>query len=255
MVTVTEILGGKERKEFVEVAKVDDENVYYAKYGWPDLLSAPIASVERNTDHIGANPFGREIRNQSYQIDIEQLLWRGGFDARHRTERMEKYFGVAVPEICLNPMVIDKDGNEVEYQRGLVWSLEQKQMLIESIYNHVEIGKFVFRKRSFDWVEKRIKAGKIEHTAFADLVDGKQRYSAIVEFVEGKFPDLHGNYFNDLSGEAQRQFKGYRHLTYVELDEKTTDEDTLAVFLAINFTGVPMSKEHIDYVRTIKVNV
>src|SRR5690606_26740653 len=82
-VTVTEILGGKERKEFVEVAKVDDENVYYAKYGWPDLLSAPIASVERNTEHIGANSFGREIRNQSYQIDIEQLLWRGGFDARH----------------------------------------------------------------------------------------------------------------------------------------------------------------------------
>lgn len=254
-VTVTEILGGKERKEFVEVAKVDDENVYYAKYGWPDLLSAPIASVERNTDHIGANPFGREIRNQSYQIDIEQLLWRGGFDARHRTERMEKYFGVAVPETCLNPMVIDKDGNEVEYQRGLVWSLEQKQMLIESIYNHVEIGKFVFRKRSFNWVEKRMKAGKIEHTAFADLVDGKQRYSAIVEFVEGKFPDLHGNYFNDLSGEAQRQFKGYRHLTYVELDENTSDADTLAVFLAINFSGVPMSKEHIDYVKTIKVNV
>lgn len=244
---------GKERREFVEVEAIDDTNVYYKKYGYRELQSAPLTNVERDTDHIGANPFGREIRNTSYQIDIEQLFWRGGFDARHRTERMEKYFGVAVPETCLNPMVIDENGNEVEYQRGLVWSLEQKQLLIESIYNHVEIGKFVFRKRSFSWVEKRINGGKIEHTAFADLVDGKQRYTTLVDFVEGKFPDLHGNYFNDLSGQAQRQFRGYRHLTYVELDEHTTDADTLAVFLAINFTGVPMSKDHIDYVRTIKI--
>lgn len=253
-VTVMEVsYDGKERREYVEVAKVDADKVYFAKYGYQELQSAPLTNVVRDTDHIGENPFAREIRNQSYQIDIEQLYWRGGYDARHRTERTEKYFGVPVPELCLNPMVIDENGNEVEYQRGLVWSLEQKQLLIESIYNHVEIGKFVFRKRSFSWVEKRMKAGKVEHTAFADLVDGKQRYTTLVEFVEGKFPDLRGNYFNDLSGQAQRKFKGYRHLTYVELDENTTDADTLAVFLAINFTGVPMSKEHIDYVKSIKI--
>jgi len=134
-----------------------------------------------------------------------------------------------------------------------VWTLEQKQLLIESIYNHVEIGKFVLRSRPWDWVEGRVKEGKLEHTAFKDLVDGKQRFTALVEFVSGKFADLQGNHFDDLSYLAQRRFLSYRHLTYVELGEKSTDEDTLKTFLAINHTGKPMSKEHIEFVKSINI--
>jgi hypothetical protein len=42
-------------------------------------------------------------------------------------------------------------------------------------------------------------------------------------------------------------------MSYIELDENSTDKDVLSVFLAINFTGVPMSKEHIEYVKSIKI--
>jgi hypothetical protein len=251
--TVTVTSYGKTNQKYVQIDSADDENVYYKEHGYNNLQSCPLANVERCVRHIGVNPFKPELRATAYQIDTEQLFWRCGFDRREKEERTEKYFGVRVPETCLNPMVIDEQGNEVEYQRGLVWTLEQKQLLIESIYNNVEIGKFVLRKRSFGWVEKRVKAGKIEHTAFSDLVDGKQRFTTLVSFFQNEFPDMHGNYFSDLSESAQRKFFGYRQLTYLELDENSTDKDALAVFLAINFTGVPMSKEHIEYVKSIKV--
>ena len=252
-VTVTITSYGKTNKKYVQVASADDKNVYYNEYGYHELQTCPLANVERCVRHIGNNPFKAEIRATGYQIDIEQLFYRCGFDRREKMERSEKYFGVPVPETCLNPTVIDENGNEVEYQRGLVWTLEQKQLLIESVYNNVEIGKFVLRKRSFKWVEKRIAAGKIEHTAFSDLVDGKQRFTALMGFYLNEFPDMHGNYFSDISEAAQRRFTAYRQLTYMELDEDSTDKDTIATFLAINFTGVPMSKEHIAYVKSINI--
>jgi len=238
---------------WVDVVKIDEEFIYFQKYNYRELQKRKISDVVKNTTHIGVNPFKPEIRMESYQIDIEALFWRCGWDSKEKTDRSEKYFGVPVPEICLNPMVIGKDGSEYEYQRGLVWTLEQKQLLIESVYNNVEIGKYVFRKRSFNWVEARVKAGKLEHTAFADLVDGKQRFTALMEFFSNVFPDMAGNYFSELSETAQRHFRSYRHLTFVQLDEKATDKDTLATFLAINFTGVPMSIDHINFVKSIKI--
>jgi hypothetical protein len=241
------------QESWVDVLKMDTEYIYFQKYGYHGLQKRKITDVKKNTVHIGADPFKPEIRMGSYQIDIEALFYRCGWDSKEKMERSEKHFGVPVPEICLNPMVIGEDGSEQEYQRGLIWTLLQKQLLIESVYNNVEIGKFVFRKRSYDWVEARMNAKKYEHTAFADLVDGKQRFTALMEFFSDKFPDMSGNYFSDLSNAAQRHFKNYRHLTFVQLDEKASDKDTLATFLAINFSGVPMSIDHINYVKSIKV--
>jgi len=250
---VTVPIESSNKTEYVEVKKIDSKYVYYNKYNYPNLLFCPIEKAVRCTRHIGANPFKSEIQTTSYQIDMEQLLWRCGYDRKERMERNEKYFKVPIQETCLNPTVIDEQGNEVEYQRGLVWSLEQKQLLIESIYNNIEIGKFVIRKRSFNWVEKRVKEGKILNTAFNDLVDGKQRFTAILGFIQNEFPDMNGNYFDELSEKSKRRFMSYRYMTYVELDENATDKDVLSVFLAINFAGVPMSKEHIEYVKSIKV--
>jgi uncharacterized protein with ParB-like and HNH nuclease domain len=160
---------------------------------------------------------------------------------------------ILVPEVCDCPMVINEAGEEVEYQRGLVWSLEQKQLLIMSIWNQIEIGKVVIRKRNYNWVINRLKAGKKEHTAFADLVDGKQRVNAIVSYIKGEFSDMNGIYWYDLSENAKRKFLSYRNVMLVEMDDKTSDADVLAAFLAINFTGVPMSMEHIKFVQSIKI--
>jgi Protein of unknown function DUF262 len=235
-----------DQESWEDVVKVDSEFVYYRKYGYSELQKRKLTDVRKNPYKIGTNPFQPELRMTSYQTDVEQLFWRGGYEKSNRTERNEKYFGVPIPEATINPIIVNEKGEDVEYQRGLVWTLEQKQLLIESMYNNIEIGKFVFRKRTFQWVEKRVKQGKIANTAFMDLVDGKQRYTTLIEFFESKFPDLAGNYYSELSNEAQRKFTGYRQMTYVELDENTTDRDVLNVFLS-------MSKEHIEFVKSIKV--
>src|SRR5690242_1625156 len=107
------------REEYVEVAKVDSENIYFYRYGYRELQSIKISEVRKYTSHIGVNPFQKEIRATAYQIDIEQLFWRCGFDRREKEERMEKWLGVPIPETTLNPAVVGEDGNDVEYQRGL----------------------------------------------------------------------------------------------------------------------------------------
>lgn len=235
-----------------KVIKIDNEYAYFKQDSYHELQKIKLCDVEKSTFYIGVNLFSEDKYHQKYAIDIEGLIWRCGFE-RDGKSRMENYFKVNIPETCLNPMVIDSKGNETEFQRGLVWNLEQKQLLIESIYNNVEIGKFVFRKRDFHWVENRIKEGKIEHTAFMDLIDGKQRFTAIYEFMNNNFSDLHGNYYNDFSDKAKVRFRRYDNLTYVEMNEDTKDEDVIKQFLAINFTGVPMSRDHIEFVKSIKL--
>ena len=242
-----------EHKSTVKITNIigSGSTITFNVHGY-GTLSRELHEIERCASHIGNNSFKDYSRVESYKIDIEQLLYRAGKD-RNYENRMERYFGIDVPDCNINPIVINNKGKEVDYQRGLVWSTEQKQLLIESIYNRIEIGKFVFRKREFKWVKSRIEAGLVKNTAFNDLIDGKQRLSAILEFIEDKYKDLHGSLYSEMSRKAQQEFMGYMGLTYVELPETTTDAQVIEQFLAINFTGVPMSREHISKIKRIKL--
>lgn len=84
-----------------------------------------------------------------------------------------------------------------------------------------------------------------------DIVDGKQRLHTIYEFINNQFSDSYGNYWNDLSEEARRMFENSRTLTFAQMDESTTDQDVINAFLHVNFAGVPMSHEHIEYVKEL----
>lgn len=67
-----------------------------------------------------------------------------------------------------------------EYQRkGGVWTLEKKQLLIDSILNKYDLPKIYFHQ--FDR-EERAKSGK----SFA-IIDGKQRLETIWGFIDGDF--------------------------------------------------------------------
>lgn len=69
------------------------------------------------------------------------------------------------------------------YQRKLVWTLEEKQKLIDSILKKYPIPAILL-------AEKEGKAGEYE------IIDGLQRLHAILSFIETNFPDSNGNYFN-----------------------------------------------------------
>lgn len=99
-----------------------------------------------------------------------------------------------------------------EYQRGAVWSLEKKQLLIDTILRGYDIPKIYVRKlpdgQPHDW----------------EVVDGQQRLTAIFEFSENKFslgqesddfpshPDwkLSGKYFSDLNGDQLGKLQGFQ---------------------------------------------
>jgi hypothetical protein len=198
-------------------------------------------------DDCGVNPFVGEMFDINfYHTDITTLLFKMNLNNNGEENTNETFRG-----INMNPYVYNQKGEREYYQRGLVWTLEQKQLLIDSIYNGIEIGKFLFRYNSWERLEElRMLEGK---GYGMDCVDGKQRLNAIISFLRNEFPDSLGNYWSDLSQKAQSKFLHYRNLAYGEMQDGTTDKEVIKTFLTLNFTGVAMSKEHITFIKSIKV--
>lgn len=146
---------------------------------------------------------------------------------------------------------VNKKGEDVVYQRDFCWELKDKQLLIESIYNNIDIGKIILRSRSYEWARDRLINNKT--ASFKEIIDGKQRLEAIISFVQNKYPDLNGYYWKDFSKQSKRRFLDFRALSYGEVGEKGTDEDVKSIFLAVNFTGRVMSQDHIDYVKNLTI--
>lgn len=246
-----------DKKELREFDKQVGDTVYYKLGPGNGVAKAKIADIKKDTRNIGADPFKEPFRARQYNIDMWQLLYRMGWhqimDGDNWELRQQKVDEWQVPEVNFDSCVTGPKGEDIMYQRGLVWSLEDKQLLIESIYNNIEIGKFVIRTREWAWVKKRLSRGQTKYTAFADVVDGKQRLNALLDFVTNQFADLYGNCWCDLSEIARYKFQKYAKFSFFEIDEDVTDADVLRQFLAINFTGASMSKEHIEYVRSIQL--
>lgn len=82
------------------------------------------------------------------------------------------------------------------FQRPLVWTLKQKQRLIESIYIGMPIGSLVWNTCQFP---------KDDRTTDGWLLDGQQRMSAIIEFVQDEFT-VCGNFWSKLLNIEQSHF-------------------------------------------------
>lgn len=79
-----------------------------------------------------------------------------------------------------------------DYQRDLVWNLEQKLSLLDSVFNNIEIGKFTFIKHEFS----------SERTFYYEILDGKQRLSTLCEFYEDRIT-WKGKKFTELLGRTR----------------------------------------------------
>lgn len=249
-------LGVQNKEQMGNTTKVkqlgENDSVFIEEYG--SLREIAKEDYIRNTNHVGYNPFVEKPWNTRMRIiafDLSSIISQI-FDIEKKEFRVEKdYYGYDIPELNWNPTIVDGDGNDVHYQRDFCWSLQDKQLLIDSIYNSLDIGKIIVRKRGYNWPVERAKQGK--ETAFKDIVDGKQRLNAIISFVKGDFCDSEGFYWEDLSSNAKRHFFGFSAVSYGEIEEGATDEDVKAIFLGVNFTGVQMSQEHIDFVKNIRL--
>ena len=151
------------------------------------------------------------------------------------------YFQTELP-MLLNRMFDDYGIDlDPEYQRGNVWTLSQKQALIDSMFKNVDIGKFAIIKRR--WGKN---PNEPETPFLSEMLDGKQRLTAIYEFIIGKFK-FKGLYFHELNPWDQNHIRRYK----INLGETTplTKEQKLRHFLKLNTSGTPVSEEHLDKVR------
>src|ERR1700730_5192958 len=69
------------------------------------------------------------------------------------------------------------------YQRKLVWTLEEKQKLIESILKRYPVPAILLAERE-------------ESPGTYEIIDGLQRLHAIVTFIDTSFPTLDGKLFD-----------------------------------------------------------
>ena len=123
-----------------------------------------------------------------------------------------------------------------DYQRGYVWDQEDKEKLIDSIFNNIDIGKFVF-------IHKRYSSS---NEPLYEILDGKQRVTTLCEFYENKFP-YKDRYFNDLSDKDRWHFLEYG-ISVAEVEE--ADKKTiLKYFLMLNTGGKPMDEKHLNKVK------
>lgn len=124
-----------------------------------------------------------------------------------------------------------------DYQRDYVWTSEDKINLIDSIFKHVDIGKFVFIH--YEWNEHPLNYSY-------EVLDGKQRINAITEFYENRFA-YRSLFFNQLSKREQWHFKEYS-INVAEIS-KITKEQKIRYFLLLNTSGKVMDVEHLKKVE------
>jgi len=124
---------------------------------------------------------------------------------------------------------------DVDYQREHVWSKADKIALIDSIFNNIDIGKFVFVQRNM-----RLR-GKLY-----EILDGKQRLTALCEFYEDRLK-YRGFYFSELGFRDQHKFTDHT-ITYGYL-ENPSKEAIFETFIKLNTCGKPMAEKHINHVK------
>lgn len=216
-------------------------------YPWNTSETVPVDMLIRKVaeERIGVNPFQYPENSQwSRSVTITQS------SVGELIRMLKENAASECPkELNFEPFVETENGERRSYQRPYVWTLENEQALIDSIYLDRNCGLICFRRRDFDWIEKN---KHIPGVAYTDVVDGKQRLHTLERFINDEFTDSYGNYYSDFSVVAQRQFKMANVFSVAWLKEEATDKDALDAFLNINFAGCEMSKEHIDFVRSLR---
>ena len=130
-----------------------------------------------------------------------------------------------------------------DYQRGLVWTKEQKQAFIKALM----IGKAEIQPIFIRNPKKR--EGGLE------VLDGKQRLTTILEYVRGEF-EVEGFYYKDLNS-SDIQIFNYTPMVYTEIkyyDNKVgltmmPTEQKIELFLQVNGYGQHVSDEHLEKIR------
>lgn len=130
------------------------------------------------------------------------------------------------------------------YQRRSVWSQPYKDYFVDTVLlGYPAPAIFLYEDIQDD--------GTTEYS----VVDGKQRLSAVIAFLEGEFPvsesatveRLRGSYFSDLTSDEKRDF--YRYQFSIE-QLPSTDEGTLSnIFDRINKNVARLTPQELRHAK------
>jgi len=109
-----------------------------------------------------------------------------------------------------------------EYQREVIWSRSQKQLLIDSVLEDIDIPKI--------YLAYFVKEHKYE------CIDGKQRISSILDFYNNNLKTIDGKTFEELSD--QSDFLKYSFS--ISIIHEPTDEHISKLFYRLNL-GEPLN--------------
>lgn len=132
-----------------------------------------------------------------------------------------------------------------DYQRDLVWTLEQKQNLIKSIFAGADIGTVYFARQRYDENSK-----KLEVTTF-NVIDGQQRLNAIYEYVNDGFK-VNNLKFSELPQVDKRAFLvNNKCARYVMLFEPSREME-LDIYYNLNFGGTRHTEKDLERFKGVK---
>ena len=115
-----------------------------------------------------------------------------------------------------------------DYQRDLVWDLEKKELLIESMMMNMPIGNIFMNDVGYGQYE---------------LVDGQQRLDAIWTFFNNEYA-WHGLYFKDLPKEMQFRFEMFSVATYITRYRERSQ--LIELYYRINWGGITHSIDELE---------
>ena len=146
------------------------------------------------------------------------------------------------------------------YQRGYVWSKDDQEYLLDSVFNRINIGAFVFSRNSgylygedctetVDYISldgDKITINKKDNYTRA-IVDGQQRLTTLWKFMTNQIT-YKGKYWKELHFRDQIDFEGTNTSVRVYDEEDVKYKDVLRMFIQIN-RGVPQVEAHLDKVK------
>jgi hypothetical protein len=145
-------------------------------------------------------------------------------------------------------MTVYLPSKNINLQRDLVWTYEQKSAFILSVLQHKPMPALAINY-------------KFDRGLPMEIIDGKQRLSTLLDFYKGLI-DITVNdesYFcYELSHSQQRDIKlfsfnaNYHYEYEKQPDTWLTDDDKIAWFLYVNTLGTPMQDEHIRTLTMLK---
>lgn len=168
--------------------------------------------------NISDIPKFANITNNSESVPLSNL--------KLRLDLWDKDYG-----LDLNPL----------FQRGHVWKLEYKIKFVEFILKGGKAPMIMFNSPAYG-----NKSSNLSDIIL--LVDGKQRISALLEFLDNKIPVFNGFYRKDIVG-IEMLLK--RRFITVCVNLLTTHKEILEWYVEINEGNVAHSEEELLRVKKL----